>query len=303
MSDNDNKKKYLYSEIFYSCQGEGNYTGTPGPWIRFYLCNLQCNAFGQDNPLDPKSWELPYENFDVSKVKDILDLPVWNKGCDSSYTWSKKYKHLMHKETADVIADRIIDSMKNEFNPEGLFLHPKSNQEQHLHITGGEPMINQPAIKELLEAFEAKNNYPKFLTVETNGTKVLNQHGIDAIKSHTAKGGEWFWSLSPKLKTVSGEERTKAILPEVIKSYFDLSSRGQLKFVVGHYDYQWTELDEVVKIFKDANIEFPVWVMPVGATVEDQTATAGDVANMARDRGFKVAARMHCYLWGNAIGV
>jgi organic radical activating enzyme len=40
-------KKYYFSEIFHSIQGEGHYTGVPTAWIRFFLCNLQCNGFGQ----------------------------------------------------------------------------------------------------------------------------------------------------------------------------------------------------------------------------------------------------------------
>ena len=39
-------RKYLYSEVFHSIQGEGHYTGRPTVWLRFFLCNLQCNGFG-----------------------------------------------------------------------------------------------------------------------------------------------------------------------------------------------------------------------------------------------------------------
>jgi hypothetical protein len=45
-----------------------------------------------------------------------------------------------------------------------------------------------------------------------------------------------------------------------------------------------------------------VWVMPVGAREEEQTATAGDVARRAFRRGYNVAARVHVHLFGNAIG-
>jgi len=38
---------YAYSEIFDSIQGEGEYTGYPTAWLRFYLCNLQCNGFSK----------------------------------------------------------------------------------------------------------------------------------------------------------------------------------------------------------------------------------------------------------------
>ena len=89
------EKKYYYSEIFHSIQGEGHYTGVPTAWIRFFLCNLQCNGFGQIDPTNPDTYDLPFEKFDTSTVKRVEDLPVWDKGCDSSYTWSKKFKHLM----------------------------------------------------------------------------------------------------------------------------------------------------------------------------------------------------------------
>ena len=42
--------------------------------------------------------------------------------------------------------------------------------------------------------------------------------------------------------------------------------------------------------------------MPVGAKEEDQLDTAGEVARMAFQRGYNVAARVQCYLFGNAIG-
>jgi len=42
--------------------------------------------------------------------------------------------------------------------------------------------------------------------------------------------------------------------------------------------------------------------MPTGAREEEQTATAGAVAERAFKRGYNVAARVHVYLFGNAIG-
>jgi hypothetical protein len=42
--------------------------------------------------------------------------------------------------------------------------------------------------------------------------------------------------------------------------------------------------------------------MPTGAREEEQTAGAGIVAEKAFKRGYNVAARVHVYLFGNAIG-
>ncbi len=295
------EKKYYYSEIFYSIQGEGQYTGVPTAWIRFFLCNLQCNGFGQIDPTDPDSYELPFEDFDVSSVKRVEDLPVWDKGCDSSYTWAKKFKGLMGYETPTVLANKITDILRTKENPNGLFLHPVSKQQQHLCFTGGEPLmvLTQNAIIGIYKEFEKQNNVPVSMTFETNGTQKLKQEFIDWASSINS---EIFFSVSPKLWTVSGEKKEKAIKPEVVSDYCNLSKSGQLKFVVGDNDDQWNEMESIIKEFRDAGVHYPVWVMPVGAREEEQTATAGKVAQRAFKRGYNVAARVHVYLFGNAIG-
>jgi len=296
------EKKYYYSEIFYSIQGEGHYTGVPTAWIRFFLCNLQCDGFGQLNPTDPSTYELPYETFDVSTVKRVEDLPVWNKGCDSSYTWAKKYKHLMGQATPSELADKVINILKNDSNPNGLFLHPVSGQHQHLCITGGEPLMpqSQQAFVGLYRELEKRDNLPDSITFETNGTQTLTAEFADLISSPIET--EIFFSVSPKLWTVSGEKREKAIRPEVVADYVTHSPNGQLKFVLGDKDEQWAEMEEVLKLFRDAGVHYPVWIMPVGAREEEQAATAGEVARRAFQRGYNVAARVHVHLFGNLIG-
>ena len=312
-------KKHAFSEIFYSIQGEGKYTGVSTAWLRFFLCNLQCNGFGQKDPKDESTYVLPYQDFDTSTVNRIEDLPVWTHGCDSSYSWSSKFKHLQHKKTAAEICDQIQESMTNEWNPTGTFLHPLSGTEQHMCFTGGEPLMKhgQAAVIEIVDEFKTRSggkivhsnsvkasNQPEFITFETNGTQELTDDFVRYFSNRGLYSGELFFSVSPKLFAVSGERPEKAIKPEVVKSYDWLSNgQGQLKFVVGSEKEQWDELDETVARFREAGVTYPIWIMPVSATMEDQLATAGDVASMAFRRGYNVSARIHCYLWGNLIGV
>jgi len=295
------EKKYYYSEIFHSIQGEGHYTGVPTAWLRFFLCNLQCNGFGQKDPTDPSTYELPFEEFDTSTVSRVEDLPVWDKGCDSSYTWSKKFKHLMGQKTAVELANQIVDTIKTDSNPNGLFLHPLSGQHQHLCFTGGEPLMRhaQEAVVGILKELKKQKNLPQSITFETNGTQELTD---EFVRYMSAIDPEIFFSISPKLWTVAGEKASKAIRPENIVEYLSISPHGQLKFVVGNRDEQWTEMESVIKQFRDVGVDLPVWVMPVGAREEEQNATAGDVARRAFQRGYNVAARVHVHLFGNAIG-
>ena len=295
------EKKYYYSEIFYSIQGEGHYTGVPTAWLRFFLCNLQCNGFGQIDPTNPDTYELPFEDFDVTTVKRVEDLPVWEKGCDSSYTWAKKFKGLMGQETPTVLASKIVDAIKTESNPEGNFLHPVSKQHQHMCFTGGEPLMatGQMAVVGIYNTLKEQDNLPGSMTFETNGTQRLRDPFIDWVNSIDT---EVFFSCSPKLFTVSGEKSDKAIKPEIVAEYHKLSKAGQLKFVVGPKQREWDEMEEAVEKFRSAGVDWPVWIMPTGAREQEQHASAGDVAQKAFQRGYNVAARVHVYLFGNKIG-
>jgi hypothetical protein len=46
-----------------------------------------------------------------------------------------------------------------------------------------------------------------------------------------------------------------------------------------------------------------VWVMPVGATKDQQEAkTVADISIEGMRRGYNIATRNHCYVFGNVIG-
>lgn len=300
---NTPSKEYYYSEIFDSIQGEGHYTGVPTAWLRFFLCNLQCDGFGQKDPTDPSTYVLPYEEFDANRIKTVEELPVWEQGCDSSYSWSKKYKHLQNKASPEVIAQRIRDEFTNEYN-NGKWLN------RHMCFTGGEPLMKhaQKCVVAIMKHWMKEGDYPKSITFETNGTQLLTEEFIEFFKEYD---GELFFSVSPKLWTVAGEQSKRAIKPEVIAQYndnfsildSDVFSYGQLKFVVGPKEEQWKEMESVIARLRELRVDWPVWVMPVGATVEGQKLVDGDVARMAYQRGYNVSARVHTYLWGNTVGV
>lgn len=298
-------RKTKYSEIFNSIQGEGHYTGVPTVWLRYFLCNLQCNGFGQDQPTVPDSWDLPYEKIDIKDISRVEDLPVFEKGCDSSYTWAKKYRHLMSEGTASEIKQRLQQALVTQTNPQGLFLHPHSGQRSHLCFTGGEPLMRhgQQNSIEVIAEFIKDGNIPQSVTYETNGTQRLSDEFVQQWQIFTDHHGiELFFSLSPKLWTVAGEKPEKAIKPDVVLQYHNLSRRGQLKFVVGAPEEQWEDMEQQLAKFREVGIDYPVWIMPTGAREEEQIETGGDVATKAFERGYNVSARVHTYLFGNQVG-
>jgi len=286
----------LYSEIFRSIQGEGVYTGVTTSWLRFFGCNLECNGFGQKDPTDPSTYQLPYKDFDLIDIKNVEDLPVWKYGCDSSYSWSKKFAKIQKNETPEEVARLLYKQMYNEYT--------------HIAFTGGEPLMKaaQKNTVKILQHMENELMHPleifHNITWETNGTRALDPILIDyltGVKERYPDGEiEYFFSVSPKLFNTSGEK--DAILPEIVKEYYNLSNKGQLKFVCNGSDESWDEIEQSIGKFQSAGVWYPIWIMPVGATEESQDEIAAEIAEESMDRGYNVSARVHCYIWGNEIG-
>lgn len=306
-----------YTETFYSAQGEGQYTGRTSAWIRFFMCNLECRGFGQPDPTNPETYKPVGNDINLIDINDITELPVFEFGCDSAYSVSRRFRHLITERTVEQAADELTALL-----PGGSFQHPLTKQWVHLCLTGGEPMLKptQRGIDQLVREFVRRGNTPKYITVETNGTQPLIPEMEDLINdfylsyeygglvSDSIGDTEWFWSISPKLWSTAGEKHNKAIRPEVVGKYAQLSPHGQLKYVVNGSEESWREVEENTRLFRDAGCDFPVWIMPEGATEETQmgvgrTVTAGDIAHEALARGYNISARMHVYLWGNVIGV
>ena len=315
-------KKYRYSEIFGgfgyydennkfhpgTLQGEGRYTGIPSVWIRLWGCNKECNGFGQKDPTDTSTYKLEYKDLDVSKYKTMEDLPICQTGCDSSFSWSQKFMSLAHKDTAEDITKKIRQRLSD-----GNFTHKNTKQECHLVFTGGEPILSQHAVVDIIQQFWKEYSesarfldHPKNITIETNGSLSLRDDYAEYLKNmansqHITFFKELFWSVSPKIFATSGETFESSIKPEVVKQYYDVSKHGQFKFVCNGSKQSWDEIEQAVKLYREAGVDWPVWIMPVGATVEGQKLLDADVADQALYRGYNVAARLHVYLYGNGM--
>jgi organic radical activating enzyme len=197
----------------------------------------------------------------------------------------------------------------------------------HIAFTGGEPMMKAAqknivqVITEIKELFKTehgfygptwKNNITN-ITFETNGTrKIIDELYTTILHDSISQETEYFFSVSPKIWSTSGEK--DRICPDIVKEYQDACGipkqyqgskdpQGQLKFVCNGSLTSWCEIENAVNQFRDAGVVYPIWIMPVGATEESQNKDhVARIAEETMDRGWNVAARVHCYIWGNEIG-
>jgi 7-carboxy-7-deazaguanine synthase len=292
------------SEIFSSIQGEGPLTGRLSIWIRFFGCNLKCDGFFQDDPTDPSTYDLPYKRIELTDVTSLDQLPVFEKCCDSSYSWDPRYKHLAttFKNSSDLV-DEILKLL-----PNGEWRHPVTRNQIDLCFTGGEPLMQQKNVIAILDELQRRNNVPRTVQFETNGTQNLSSFFTDSYMLYQVKLStriDFHFNISPKLFNVSGESPEDSWNIDALKQMWSYGTMN-FKFVVNNREETWLELRERVEDIQNAGIHgIPIFIMLVGSTKEQQEdpEVISKIVNRAIQEGYHVSGRTHCTFFGNTIGV
>jgi 7-carboxy-7-deazaguanine synthase len=287
--------KLRYSEAFYSIQGEGKYVGVPSVFLRTFGCNFRCQGFGLDRgyqkqKYNPEVAELIASDI-LTTVEKFNDLPIIHTGCDTYASIYPEFKKYMMDKTIDEVVDHLLS-----LTPTGKWTLD-NGQDIHLILTGGEPMLGwQKLWPELLEHPRMRDL--KNLTIETNATQPLRQEFQDYIESQSRI--KFTWSCSPKL-SVSGESWDDAIRPEIVRSYNIPKTELYLKFVVAD-SIDVEEVNKAVYLYKEAGINCPVYLMPLGGRSEEYELNVDEVARLCMEQGWRFSPRLHISLFGNAWG-
>jgi organic radical activating enzyme len=283
--------KIKIAELFYSIQGEGRYMGVPSVFLRTFGCNFKCAGFGM-----PRG-EVSHEATDIAATHTVIapfkkyeDLPLVSTGCDSYASWHPDFKDLSPMLTSEAIADRIME----------ILPHNKW-EEEHLVITGGEPLLGwQRAYPELLD--HASMASLKEITFETNGTQKLSQefkHYLTVWKGLPRQKREITFSVSAKLPC-SGESWDEAILPEVVCEYEEVGTT-YLKFVIAT-EQDFADAECAVAAYRKAGFKGHVYLMPVGGVESVYALNNKNVAILAMKNGLRYSDRLQVPLFKNEWG-
>lgn len=258
------KKIQLAQLPFYSLQGEGQYTGVPSVFLRFFGCNFRCPGFPCDTP---------YAIYPDQKDSSLL-----------------------------IGADEVIQKIYNCL-PDTEFFSSSTLQSTHLVITGGEPLLKgtQRSILSVLEELES-DMFCNYLTIETNGTQKLTTEFRDYISQLKQERLESLASISTKLESVSGEKNGWDV--DILKEYVDTFDKVQFKVVADGSDECWEELERFRQDIKDAGIitrsNVSLWIMPLGNDAASQSSlTTAEISDRALAMGWNVSARVHAVIWND----
>ncbi len=237
-------------EIFYSIQGEGKNLGQPSIFVRTSLCNLHCR---------------------------------W---CDTDYTWNWEGTRFTHDN--DVLPgyrkfkkSEVIAEMELEEVAAAIQQYPCKN----IILTGGEPMLQQPALTALMQTLG--EGY--WFEVETNGT-LLPDPGFEAAVHQ--------YNVSPKLSNSNNSKKLRE-RPKVYR-YFAASEKAHFKFVVANPE-ELTEVLELVELYGITSGR--VFLMPEGTHPDRLAEKQQWLVEACKAHGFHFTSRLHIFIYGNKRGV
>jgi len=157
-------------------------------------------------------------------------------------------------------------------------------------ITGGEPLIQQNKLLELVEAFKTRHGFVPKIDFETNATILPAAEWREKYNAT--------FTTSPKLSN-NGDPEEKRYKPEVIK--WHAQNGSGFKFVVSGEN----EVKEIIeKYINSCNVPANrIWLMPCCGSREEHTHKCADVAEICKKYNFKFSPRLHLVIWDKALKV
>ena len=192
---------------------------------------------------------------------------VW---CDTKYTWDwKNYDY--SKEVNEMSIKEVRQSLE-QFRI------------RHLVITGGEPLMQQDDLAELVTFLK-----PEFyVEVETNGT-ILPNNALSTLVDQ--------WNVSPKTKN-SGNPLDMCEVNECY-TFFSKKKNCYFKYVVESEE----DLIEINQLISKYNLEKDrVLLMTQAITKEEILAKEKNVFTLSKKNSLGFSPRLHVMKWGSQRG-
>jgi organic radical activating enzyme len=190
--------------------------------------------------------------------------------CDTKYTWD--FEHFDYER--EVREMSVVElSAQLDAAPAG-----------HVVITGGEPLLQQRALRSALE----RCSKALFIEVETNGTRVPSPDLLARVNQ---------WNVSPKLSS-AGDPESLRIRPDALLALRD-SGRAYLKLVVKSA----AERDEAEALRERFGFERSrTLLMPEASSREELEARSAEVSAWSLALQVRFSSRLHLALWGGRRG-
>ncbi len=197
---------------------------------------------------------------------------IW---CDTRFTWDKdKIDHGSLLQTDEIVAGVVAVTPSNS-----------DRSSLHIVLTGGEPMLHQENIVQLISALR-ESGY-EYFEIETNGTIVPDVDFTRLIS---------WWNCSPKLSN-NGLTADENLNVEAVSAILH-TQKADFKFVIRKRE----DIEELLATYGSTVPNDRIMLMAEGSTLAAQSAAMPVVIEACREFGFRFSPRLHIMAWGNQRG-
>ncbi len=226
-------------------------------------------------PVSEIFFSIQGEGVNIGKPSIFIRLYFCNLSCvwcDSKYTWENQDK-------AKEGIDYFLMDIQEILNYISKFYCNR------VVITGGEPLLHQEKLKNLLKELKNKGYY---IEIETNGTIKPKEEIIKLVD---------LFNVSPKLSNSKVDYKLR-IRNEVLKVFSEINN-SIFKFVICDVK----DLDEVDELVKKLNIKKEkVYLMPEGTDEKTIKERSLWLIDESRKRNYNFTTRLHILMFGNQRG-
>lgn len=211
---------------------------------------------------------------------------VW---CDTDHTWNFEGTPWKHEKdaVAGYVKYRKAD-VTFEIDPLDAADRVMAYLCGRTVITGGEPLLQEAGFLEMIGLIRNKQPGHQF-EVETNGTRVPSPAFHDVVDQ---------FNVSPKLSNANMAASLR--LNAEALEFFARSPKAWFKFVVAEAG----DLSEIEALRESHAIPVSrILLMPEGRTSAELDKSAGWLAEICRDQGYRFCDRLHIRLWDDKRGV
>jgi organic radical activating enzyme len=211
---------------------------------------------------------------------------VW---CDTDHTWNFEHTPWPHeKDSVPGYAKFRKSDVTFEITPAEAAGRILAFGCPRTVITGGEPLLQETAFLEMIGRIRDRQPEHRF-EVETNGTRLPGTAFHEAVDQ---------FNVSPKLSNAGMPESLR--IHEDALRFFVSSPKAWFKFVVA----EPADLKEIEALVTTFGMPVQrVLLMPEGRTAAELDRSAGWLAEICRDRGYRFCDRLHIRIWGDKRGV
>jgi hypothetical protein len=180
----------------------------------------------------------------------------YNNGNRAVYVDFCEY-HIENGITINAACDAIEILLKSNHNPYSKFYHHTARNHTYLVFKSNVRLVNQDVIVDILTELKNRDNLPKYIIIESDGSHNLIQNFINFFNGLTS---DWSDGVKKKVDLCWSITMTENTNITHIKSYANVSNNGVVNVTCEGMLKCFEKIHWMNEALHSNNVEWSIWI-------------------------------------------